>query len=309
YLPRTPRTLFFDFRSSSKGLSTTKDIGSGRGLFTTKAGGPLWHNSFPNPKPEYRGYPETNGRGIDPRRLGPLVDDDDVPQSNYSFETIHIDISPSNEPNIPQSNVHLSNEPVLTNVSQSNELFQTIPTDVHISNEPCISQSNIHLLNELAITNVPPSNEPLLTNVPLSTEPELIIGQPETSAVFQFEPQPELVKDLLDFWFKSAAYTEDPYDFSKEFNIGDLYRDRIEHKNHIRTYVVVNKFNLEHVMSNEFKIMVHCKGHKCFWRIYAARLPGSPLFRVSTYCPMHTCIRVEIECENAYKAVSSRWVA
>ncbi|KAF6145820.1 hypothetical protein GIB67_028815 [Kingdonia uniflora] len=40
---------------------------------------------------------------------------------------------------------------------------------------------------------------------------------------FRFKPQPEQVEDLLDFRFKSAAYTEDPYDFSKEFNIGDLY--------------------------------------------------------------------------------------
>ncbi|KAF6172625.1 hypothetical protein GIB67_041948 [Kingdonia uniflora] len=68
-------------------------------------------------------------------------------------------------------------------------------------------------------TNIPPSNEPMPTNVPLSIEPKPIIGQTETLAEFWFEPQPEPVKDLLDFWFKSVAYTEDPYDFSKEFNI------------------------------------------------------------------------------------------
>ncbi|KAF6149771.1 hypothetical protein GIB67_017504 [Kingdonia uniflora] len=96
----------------------------------------------------------------------------------------------------------------------------------------------------------------------------------------QFEPQPEQMKDLLDFWFKSAAYTEDPYDFSKEFNIGDLYRDRIKLKNHIRAYAFVNKFNLEHVLSNEYKIVVHYKGHKCSWRIYATRLLSSALFRI-----------------------------
>ncbi|KAF6171911.1 hypothetical protein GIB67_011808, partial [Kingdonia uniflora] len=64
------------------------------------------------------------------------------------------------------------------------------------------------------------------------------------------------VKDLLDFWSKSAAYTEDPYDFSKEFNIGDLYQNRIELKNRIRAYAVVNKFNFEHVLSNEYKIVM-----------------------------------------------------
>ncbi|KAF6135977.1 hypothetical protein GIB67_006869 [Kingdonia uniflora] len=200
----------------------------------------MWHNSFPDPEPEYRGYPETNGRGLDPRRFGPFVDDE-----NNSFKTICTDVPPSNEPSIPQSNVHLSNEPVLTNVSQSNEPFQTIPTNVPLSNKPSIPQSSIHLSNEPVLTNVPPSNEPTLTNVPLLIEPEPIIRQSETSVEFQFEPQPEQVKDLLDFWFKSAAYTEDPYDFSKEFNIGDLYRDRIELKNHIRAYAVVNKFNLE----------------------------------------------------------------
>ncbi|KAF6175910.1 hypothetical protein GIB67_003398 [Kingdonia uniflora] len=113
----------------------------------------------------------------------------------------------------------------------------------------------------------------------------------------------------MDFWFKSAAYTEDPYDFSKEFNIGDLYRNRLELKNHIRAYAVVNKFNLEHVLSNEYKIVVRCKGHKCSWWIYATRLVGSAIFRVSTYCSVHTCIRVETEGGNAYKATSSRWVA
>ncbi|KAF6156312.1 hypothetical protein GIB67_013756 [Kingdonia uniflora] len=213
-------------------LSTTKDTGSGRGLFTTKAGGPLRHNSFPDPKPKYRGYPETNGKGLDPH------------------------------------SIHLSNKPVLT--------------------------------------NVPPSNEPMLTNVPLSIEPEPIIGQTETSIEFRFEPQPEQVNDLLDFWFKSVAYTEDPYDFSKEFNIGDLYRDMIELKNHIRAYAVVNKFNLKHVLSNEYKIVVRCKGHKCFWWIYATRLVSSAIFRVSTYCSVHTCIRVETEGGNAYKVTSSR---
>ncbi|KAF6135416.1 hypothetical protein GIB67_027290 [Kingdonia uniflora] len=109
-----------------------------KGLSTTKVGGPLRHNSFPNHKPEYKDYPETNGRRLDPRRFGPFVDDDDVPQSNDSFKTIRTDVPPSNEPSIPQSNVYLSNEHVLTNVSQSNEPFQTIPTDALLSNEPCI---------------------------------------------------------------------------------------------------------------------------------------------------------------------------
>ncbi|KAF6152956.1 hypothetical protein GIB67_039663 [Kingdonia uniflora] len=236
--------------------STTKDIGSGKGLSTTKAGGPLRHNSFPDPKPQYRGYPETNGRGLDPHRFGPLVDDDDVPQLNNSFKTIRTDVLFSNKPSILQSNVYLSNEPVLTNVSQSNELFKTIPTDVPFLNEPCISQSNIHLSNEPVLTNVHLLNEPMLTNVPLSIEPEPIIGQTEPSAKLRFKSQPEQVKDLVDFWFKSVVYTEDPYDFSKEFNIGDLYRDMIELKNHIRAYAVVSKFNLEHVLSNEYKIVI-----------------------------------------------------
>ncbi|KAF6174693.1 hypothetical protein GIB67_008748 [Kingdonia uniflora] len=261
-----------------------------RGLSTTKAGGSLRHNLFPDPKPEYKGYPKTNGRGLDPRRFEPFVDDE-----NDSFETIHIDVSPSNEPSIPQSNIHLSNEPVLTNVAQSNEHFPTIPTNVPFSNEPYIPQSSIHLSNEHVSTNVPPSNEPMLTNVPLLIEPEPIIGQTETLAEFRFEPQPEQEKDLLDFRFKSVVYTEDPDDFSKEFNIGNLYRDKIKLKNHIRAYAVVNKFNLEHVLSNEYKIVVLCKGHKCSWRIYVTRLVSSVIFRVSTYCSMHTCIRVETE--------------
>ncbi|KAF6176727.1 hypothetical protein GIB67_031538 [Kingdonia uniflora] len=149
----------------------------------------------------------------------------------------------------------------------------------------------------------------MLTNVPLSIEPELIIGQTETSAEFRFEPQPEQVKDFLNFRFKSVAYTEDPYDFSKKIIIGDLYQDRIELKNHIRAYAVVNKFNLEHVLSNEYKIVVRCKGHKCSWQINATRLVGSAIFKVSTYCSVHTCIRVETESGNAYKAASSGWVA
>ncbi|KAF6170788.1 hypothetical protein GIB67_015740 [Kingdonia uniflora] len=199
-------------------LSTTKDTGSGRSLSTTKAGVPLRHNLFPDPEPEYRGYPEINGRGFDLRRFGPFVDDE-----NDSFKTIRTDVPPSNEPSIPQSNVHLSNKPMLSYVSQLNEPFQTIPTNVPLSNEPSIPQSNIHPSNETVLTNVPPSNKPMLTNVPLSIEPEPIIGQTKTSAELRFEPQPKQVKDLLDFRFKSAAYTEDPYDFSKEFNIGDLY--------------------------------------------------------------------------------------
>ncbi|KAF6141223.1 hypothetical protein GIB67_024307 [Kingdonia uniflora] len=149
----------------------------------------------------------------------------------------------------------------------------------------------------------------MLTIVLLSIEPEPIIGQTKTSAEFQFEPQPEQVKDLLDFRFKYTVYTKDAYDFNKEFNIGNLYRYRIELKNHIRSYAVVNKFNLKHVLSNEYKIMVRYKGHKCSWRIYDTRLVGSAIFRVSTYCSVHTYIRVETEGENAYKAASSRWVA
>ncbi|KAF6139310.1 hypothetical protein GIB67_021520 [Kingdonia uniflora] len=206
-----------------KELSTTKDTGSGKRLSTTKAGGPMRHNSFPDLELEYRGYPETNGKELDPRRFGPLVNDDDVPQSNESFKTIRTDVIRLNEPSIPQSNVHLSNKPVLTNVPQLNEHFQTIPTDVPLSNKPYISQSNIHLSNEPVLTNVPLSNEPMLTNVPLSTEPEPIIGQAEPSAELRFESQPKQVKDLVDFWFKSAVNTEDPYDFSKKFNIGNLY--------------------------------------------------------------------------------------
>ncbi|KAF6143561.1 hypothetical protein GIB67_029730 [Kingdonia uniflora] len=162
------QNFIYDLCSSGKGLSTTKDTSLGRGLSTTKAGGPLRHNSFPDPEPEYIGYPEINGRGLDPR-------------------------------SIPQSNVHFSNEPVLPNAPQSNKPFQTIPINVPLSNEPFIPQSSIHILNESVLTNVPPSNEPMLTNVLLSIEPEHIIGQSETLAKFRFEPQPEQVKDLLDF--------------------------------------------------------------------------------------------------------------
>ncbi|KAF6148637.1 hypothetical protein GIB67_042596, partial [Kingdonia uniflora] len=176
-----------------KGLSTTKDTSSGKGLSTTKVGGPLHHDSFLDLEPRYRGYPETNGRGLDPC-------------------------------SVPQSNVHHSNEPMLTNVPQSNDFFQTIPIDV------------------------PLSNEPMLTNVLLSIEPEPIIGHTE--------PPVRIGKRFMDFWFKSVAYMEDLYDFSKEFNIGDLYRDMIELKNCIRAYAIVNKFNLEHVLSNEYKIVM-----------------------------------------------------
>ncbi|KAF6161504.1 hypothetical protein GIB67_009383 [Kingdonia uniflora] len=123
-----------------------------------------------------RGYPETNGRGLDPRRFRPFPDDE-----NDYFETIRTDVPPSNEPSIPQSNIHLSNEPVLTNVPHSNELFQTIPTNVPLSNEPFIPQSSIHLSNEPVLTNIPPSNKTTLANVPLSIEPEPIIGQSKTS--------------------------------------------------------------------------------------------------------------------------------
>ncbi|KAF6162710.1 hypothetical protein GIB67_022369, partial [Kingdonia uniflora] len=168
--------------SSGKELSTTKDSGSGKGLFTTKARGPLPHNSFPDPDHEYRGYPKTNGRRPDLCRFSSLVDDDDVPQSNESFKTILTNVPPLNKLSISQSNVHLLNKPVLTNVPQSNEPFQTIPTDIHLLNEPCISESNIYLSNKSVLTNIPPSNEPMLTNVPLSIEPKPIIGQTETSS-------------------------------------------------------------------------------------------------------------------------------
>ncbi|KAF6139894.1 hypothetical protein GIB67_009741 [Kingdonia uniflora] len=245
-------------------MSTTKDTGSGRGLSTTKAGRPLRHNSFPDPDPEpepkYRGYSETNDRGIDPRRFKPFLDNE-----NDSFETIRTDVPPSNEPSIPQSNVHLSNELV------------------------------IHLSNELVLTYVPPSNEHMLTNVPLSIEPKPIIGQTETSG-----------ERSLGFSVQSAVCTKDLYDFSKEFNIGDLYRDRIKLKNHIRAYAVVNKFNLEHVLSNKYKIVERCKGHKCSFQIYATRLVGFAIFRVSAYCSVRTCIRVKAEGGNAYKAAFSR---
>ncbi|KAF6165397.1 hypothetical protein GIB67_018841 [Kingdonia uniflora] len=120
----------------------------------------------------------------------------------------------------------------------------------------------------------------MFTNAPLSIEPEPIIGQTKTSAEFQFELQPDQVKDLPNFWLKYVVYTEDPYDFSKEFNIGDLYQDRIELKNHKKAYAAVNKFNHKYVMSNEYKIVIHCKGYKFSWRIYATRLLGSALFRM-----------------------------
>ncbi|KAF6152504.1 hypothetical protein GIB67_023198 [Kingdonia uniflora] len=159
-------------------LSTTKDIGLGKDLSTTKVGGPLRHNSFPYPKPEYRGYPKTNGRGLEPRRFGPFVDDE-----NDSFETIRTDVPPSNEPSIPQSNVHISNKLVLTNVPQSNE--------------PSIPQSSIHLSNEPVLTNILPSNKPMLTNVPLSIKPEPIIGQTKTSDVRQLSARISTTYELL----------------------------------------------------------------------------------------------------------------
>ncbi|KAF6156274.1 hypothetical protein GIB67_008044 [Kingdonia uniflora] len=127
------------YREECKGSFTTKDTGSGRGLSTTKAGGPLRHNSFPDPK-----------------------------------------------------------------LNTGDTLKQMAKGLIH-------------------------------------------------AAKFWLELQPEKVNDLLDFRFKSAVYMEDPYDFSKEFNIGNLYRDRIKLKNHIRAYAVVNKFNLKHVLSIEYK--------------------------------------------------------
>ncbi|KAF6175889.1 hypothetical protein GIB67_003377, partial [Kingdonia uniflora] len=70
------QNFIYDLCSLGKGLSTTKDTGSGRGLSTTKVRRPLRHNSFPDPEHEYRGYPETNDKGLDPRKFEPLVDDE-----------------------------------------------------------------------------------------------------------------------------------------------------------------------------------------------------------------------------------------
>ncbi|KAF6140887.1 hypothetical protein GIB67_042300 [Kingdonia uniflora] len=292
-----------------KGLSTTKDTGSGKGLSTTKAGGPLRHNSFTDLEPKYGGYPKINIRGLNPIRFRPFVND--IPQSSERFKTIRTDVPSSNEPNTPQSKVYLSNKHMLTNIPQSNEPFETITVDVSLSNKSCIPQSNVHLSNEPMITNAPLSNKPMLANAHLLIKLEPIIGQTEPSgnhaefvicnvhfnisyqicimlrssfliylAEFRFESQPEQVKDLVDFWFKSITYTEDLYDFSKDFTIGDLHRDRIVLKNHIRAYAV----------------------------IYATRLLGYALFKVSTYCSMHICIRVKTDGENAYKAAFSKWV-
>ncbi|KAF6155759.1 hypothetical protein GIB67_007406 [Kingdonia uniflora] len=172
---------------------------------------------------------EDYGRGLDSRRFEPLVDD--VPQSNESFETIRTDVPPSNEPSIPQSNVYCSNEPMLTNVPQSNKPFETIPNDVPLSNELCIPQSNSYLSNEPMLINISLSNEPMLTNVPLSIEPKPIIGQTNPSEI-------EQVKDLVDFLFKSAAYTKDLYDFSKEFNIG------IPKKTWSNLYILMSRYGV-----------------------------------------------------------------
>ncbi|KAF6172390.1 hypothetical protein GIB67_002341 [Kingdonia uniflora] len=57
----------YNFIHGCAWLSTTKDTGSGKGLSTTKVGGPLRYNSFLDPEPEYRDYPETNSKGLDPR--------------------------------------------------------------------------------------------------------------------------------------------------------------------------------------------------------------------------------------------------
>ncbi|KAF6162057.1 hypothetical protein GIB67_012441 [Kingdonia uniflora] len=78
-------------------------------------------------------------KGCPPQKFKPLVND--VLQSNKSFETMRIDAPFSNEPSIPQSNIHRSNKPMLTNVPQSNEPFETIPTDVLLLDKPYIPQS------------------------------------------------------------------------------------------------------------------------------------------------------------------------
>ncbi|KAF6156933.1 hypothetical protein GIB67_039694 [Kingdonia uniflora] len=166
-------------------LSTTKDTSSGKGMSTTKVGRPLRHNLFPDPEPEYRGYPKISGRRLDPRRFGPLVDDDDVPQSNNSFKTIRTNVPPLNEPSIPQSNVHHSNEPMLTNVPQSNE--------------PCISQSNIHLSNEPVLTNVPLSNKLMLNNVPLSIKAEHILDKLNLQLNYSLSPA-RIDSETIESW-------------------------------------------------------------------------------------------------------------
>ncbi|KAF6137673.1 hypothetical protein GIB67_023607 [Kingdonia uniflora] len=201
------------------------------------------------------------------------------------FETIRTDVPLSNEPSILQSNVHHSNKPMLNNVPQSNESFQTIPTDV------------------------PFSNESMLTNVPLSIEPKLIIGNTEPSAEFQFEPQPKQVKDLMDFWFKSAVYTEDLYDFSKEFKIGGLYRDRIVLKNYIKAYAVENKFNLVHVLSNKYKIVMRGSFERAYQLLtsYFAEVRNAGIinvvpkvfsFAIHTFCDFHISNNIKTTLES-----------
>ncbi|KAF6151467.1 hypothetical protein GIB67_016279 [Kingdonia uniflora] len=146
------------------------------------------------------GYHETNGRGHDLRRFGPIVDD--VHQSNEPFKTIPTDISLLNKhmvTNVPQSNVHLSNEPMLTNIPPSNEHMLT----------------NVHLSIESVVADLPFKNE----------QSKPIIGKTKPSFKLQFESQPQQVKDSLDFWLKSTAYTEDLYNFNKGFNI--VLRDKV----------------------------------------------------------------------------------
>lgn len=71
--------------------------------------------------------------------------------------------------------------------------------------------------------------------------------------------------------------------------VGQVFLDRDAFKLHMSLYAMANKFGYRVKRSEPGKMVLQCNGASCFWRVYAAKLGGSPRFEIKTLRTTHTC--------------------
>lgn len=81
----------------------------------------------------------------------------------------------------------------------------------------------------------------------------------------------------------------DGSDMTDHLFVGQIFADRDAFNLHMTLYVIANKFRFMIKKSEPEKMLLICSGLNCAWRVYAAKIGGSPCFEIRTLESGHTC--------------------
>ena len=89
-----------------------------------------------------------------------------------------------------------------------------------------------------------------------------------------------------------------------KLEVGLLFGDVNEFRAALRDFIIQEGFEIKRIKNEKSRVTAKCASDGCCWRIHASPTPDGKTYKIKTYNPLHSCIRI-----TKNSNVTSTWIA